>query len=217
MRLEYIRKALSSNDWSYSHTEVVIVTQVIIHFSVILATLPCIKPFLRAFRSGSLRASASFRRESDESRATEAHTARPTLFKSKSANRAAVAVAPGKAGHRQRIEQWPLQLWNHRNSTITTVEHDPEDAREAKRKRSVDSESMKGITKTKSFSVDVESLKEMLRTTPPGSVSGQVSDNITRATSWQIGFEDAGGLLASPPKAKVKENGNVSAMHDFGT
>lgn len=53
-RLRFIHSALASPNWNFSRTGAVIFMQVMLHLSLILATLPCAKPFLVVFESGGL-------------------------------------------------------------------------------------------------------------------------------------------------------------------
>ena len=52
IRLALLRKDLPSSDSTFTSTNVVIATQVTMHYTAMSATLPCIKVFLRAFNSG---------------------------------------------------------------------------------------------------------------------------------------------------------------------
>ncbi|TKA82468.1 hypothetical protein B0A55_02175 [Friedmanniomyces simplex] len=53
-RLRYLHIALFSADWSYARVPLQIVNQITLHLSIILATIPCAKPFLTVFESGGL-------------------------------------------------------------------------------------------------------------------------------------------------------------------
>jgi len=45
-RLRYLQIALFAADWSYARVPLQIVNQITLHLSIILATVPCAKPFL---------------------------------------------------------------------------------------------------------------------------------------------------------------------------
>ena len=147
----------------------VIITQIMLHLSIILTTLPCMKPYLSAFDSGALQApTIDLRRISKQPAKEQKSIAllpltepRPTLKRRMSQgiqSYNSIALLPGKAGHRRRVQEWPVFTSTDLTSTVTTVEHDPVDARAAERKRSTDRVSMERITRTQSFSVKVEDL-----------------------------------------------------------
>ena len=54
VRMRYVHNALYSHDWSHSRVDAVVLSQVVLHLSIILATVPCAKPFLYIFESGGL-------------------------------------------------------------------------------------------------------------------------------------------------------------------
>ncbi|KAI6849360.1 hypothetical protein KC327_g4439 [Hortaea werneckii] len=60
IRLHFNHVSLFSNDWPRARVPAVILGQVVIHLSVILTTVPCAKPFLRIFDSGSLHLDPNF-------------------------------------------------------------------------------------------------------------------------------------------------------------
>lgn len=74
------------------------------------------------------------------------------------------------------------------SSTVTTVEHDPVEAREASRKRSVDSSSSKGITRTKSFSIDIRENPEAARAKARRESEGRIE--MLRRTSGGVAFDE---------------------------
>ena len=91
--------------------------------------------------------------------------------------------------------QWPLQ--SRRASTVTWVEYDPVDAKRAARRRSGDSESLRGITRTQSFSVAVEDAKpyQPASNLPP---LPRPASPVRTATIQRLEFEDVGELLRRP-------------------
>ena len=185
------------------------------HVSIILATVPCIRPWLIAFESGGLQAPADVRRESR----------RLGPIAPKLAPLLPIAMSPatsddeytdielttGPAGHRKRVEAWPVQFWagdSVENKTVTTVEADRAEAKEMARKKSLDSQSSRGITRTTSFSVkfdDIEGHKKQQRPAPVARPS------ISRHASYTAGLQDLGGLLEEPPKAKLIQRTNSVA------
>ncbi|KAI7080731.1 hypothetical protein KC327_g93 [Hortaea werneckii] len=60
IRLHFNHVSLFSNDWPRARVPAVILGQVVLHLSVILTTVPCAKPFLRIFDSGSLSLDPNF-------------------------------------------------------------------------------------------------------------------------------------------------------------
>ena len=197
------------------------------HISVILATVPCLRPWLNAFESGGLHGPGE---------AAHRDSRRPNLMVPKLAPLLPIAMSPmtsdediastlGAAGHRQRVEAWPLELFVGdvaENRTTTIVEHDPVEAREIARKKSLDSESSRGITRTTSFSVTFEEVKQYMqqqqspRTPPqlPPKASSRPC-GLLRTTSHHasLEFRDAGGLLEEVPKARLKsKTGSVVSI-----
>ena len=173
------------------------------HISIILATVPCIRPWLIDFESGCLKAPT---RVSRESRCpTQAPKLAPLLpialppFTSDDP----IASTPGSVGHRKRVEAWPVQMWATQEAderaTIRTVKHDPEYVREAARRRSLDSASSKGISWTKTFSVNIEDTKQQSAKQPSELLRER---STIRKMSYQPGLEDFGKLLGALPKAK---------------
>ena len=104
-------------------------------------------------------------------------------------------------------------MWADQRSTLTTVEYDFDDARQAARRRSIDSMSSRGITRTKSFSVNVEDVADLMQAQPSEAMGRKGSGGIVRSSSFHIGLEDIGGLLASMPKAKQKQRmGSIGSV-----
>jgi hypothetical protein len=203
-RLKYIKQTLRSSDWSYSRIDVVIITQIEMHISVILATIPCIRPWLNAFESGGLQAPAEVRRESR----------RPTPVATKLAPLLPIAMTPAindnnielsMAGHRKRVEAWPVQFFpgdTVESKTVTTVEHDPVEAREMARKASRDSQGSRGITRTTSFSVKFQDIEG--HTKQQKEQGNSKPSRLSRTFSSPSDLYDAGGLLEEVPRAKLK-------------
>ena len=185
--------------------DVSILTQISMHVSIILATVPCIRPWLIAFESGGLKAPADIRRASRHPvKAPGLAPLLPIALPPMTLDDP-VASIPGNAGHRKRVEAWPVQMWAsqkaNQRATITTIEHDPADAKEAARKRSHDSANSRGITRTNSFSVDFEDIEQFGQqpSEPP------LGKSITRTISHQPDLEDVGELMGDLPKAKCRQ------------
>ena len=134
-RLRYIRVSWRSEDWSYARINVQIITQVVLHLSVILATVPCMKSLLVAFRNGHHPPPRTQSRVSYETAGTTSilPLARPPLDSARRAKSAfdlrhehhdlleiedkdfplptsVSADAPVRPGpqHRQRMKSWTL-------------------------------------------------------------------------------------------------------------
>ncbi|KAI5363087.1 hypothetical protein Slin15195_G104640 [Septoria linicola] len=70
VRFAFYDRALSpGRDETYDRTDVAVVTQVTMHLSIILATLPCAKPFFVIFEGGVFRLPHEQRRNTDGGRA----------------------------------------------------------------------------------------------------------------------------------------------------
>lgn len=52
LRIYYLPRGLTDSDATFNGVNSAIVTQVILHFSIMAATFPCMKPFLVAFEKG---------------------------------------------------------------------------------------------------------------------------------------------------------------------
>ena len=198
-RLKYIEQVLHSTDWSYARIDVVIISQISMHVSVILATVPCIRPWLNAFESGGLQAPAEVRRQSRQL-APIAPKLAPLLpiAMTPPTSDEDMELTPGAAGHRKRVEAWPVQFWagdSVENKTVTTVEVDRAEAKEMARKISLDSQSSRGITRTTSFSVKFEQKQQR-----PAQAS---KPPLSRSSSYNAGSWDVGGLLKEAPTAKL--------------
>lgn len=183
-RLHYIKVSWQAADWSYARINVQIITQVALHVSTILATVPCVKNFLLVFESGNLHpphhAQESGRRVSKRRSSTytpnPTHTSsnplRPRPSPARRARseldllRVPSATRPGPI-HTLRMNSWSapsgLSAQGTRmgrevaSGSISTAEHDPEDARVAavERRKSADSEdSRRRIKRTQSYVVD---------------------------------------------------------------
>ena len=180
------------------------------HISIILATVPCIRPWLIAFESHGLQAPADVRNASKQQTCSPKLAPLLPIALPPPMLNDDIALMPGNASHRQRVEAWPVQMWQDQKTTVTTVEHDPLGVKEFQRKRSLDSESSKGIKRTTSYSVKSEDMGHFLKTTSP-----ELSTNkhLTRAMSYQVDFADAGEPLAELPRAKQKQRvGSVGSV-----
>jgi len=151
MRLRYSHLALYSHDPSYQRIDFVIITQVVLHLSIICATVPCAKPFLAVFHSGNLRVSI------DSPVPLLPIARRPVAVDGKQPSRGSRPVDEPVHGLRKRTH-WRIVLRPEHTSTVTTIRHDPIDAKEAARRRSMDSSlsSKQAITRTDSFRVYFE-------------------------------------------------------------
>lgn len=58
LRLIYLKHALSSTDYAFKIVPAEVLTQIEMHYSLIAATIPCMRPFLKAFNTGYLSTSA---------------------------------------------------------------------------------------------------------------------------------------------------------------
>lgn len=197
-RLHYLHISWRSADWSYARINVQIITQVCLHTSTILATVPCVKNFLLVFESGNLHSRAQptvtssrriSRRRSSISAVqstTSPLSQRPRLDISRRAISGfdmrhaphCSAIRPGPL-HTLRMNSWSssgllstrapsiidtvssdgLGGGTKSRTTLSTAEHDPEDARYAawERRKSMDSEkSRKRIKRTHSVIVDFQ-------------------------------------------------------------
>lgn len=191
--------------------QIVIVTQIAMHISVILATIPCIRPWLHALESGGLQSPAVLRHP-------KLAPLLPIAMPPAASDEDVTAAAPGTLGHRRRVEAWPVEFFAgdvEANRTVTTVRYDAAEAREMARKKSINSsESSRGITRTTSFSVKFDEVESHLkqqqqqqRVPRPGRLS--------RATSFNasVALHDAGGILEEVRRARLKSRvGSVSSI-----
>ncbi|OAQ85067.1 MFS transporter [Purpureocillium lilacinum] len=51
-RLIFVRRSLGTSDITFAWTEMALTTQIVMHFSIMAATFPCLRQFLQAFDSG---------------------------------------------------------------------------------------------------------------------------------------------------------------------
>ena len=116
-----------------------------------------------------------------------------------------IELSPGMAGHRRRVEAWPLQFFHGdtvESKTVTTVEHDPVEAREMARKASRDSQGSRGITRTTSFSVKFQDIDGHMK--QQREQASPHAGRLSRTFSSPIDLYDAGGLLGEVPRARLK-------------
>ena len=185
------------------------------HISVILATVPCIRSWLNAFESGGLQAPAEVRRESRRPTPVATRLA-PLLPIAMTAvtNDTTIELSPGMAGHRRRVEAWPVQFFpgdSVERKTVTTIGHDPVEAREMARKASRDSQSSRGITRTTSFSVKFQEIDGHMK--QQREQASPYAGRLSRTFSSPSDLIDAGGLLEEMPKAKLKSRtGSVDSV-----
>lgn len=213
-RLHYIELTWKAADWTYARVNVQILTQVTMHVSTILATVPCVKNFLLVFDSGNLHppriTMAAILSEGPLGAGTRAgplgsgRRALPPTPKRKASLYALrplcpTLTGPSTAGHQRarsdmdlrhgttadpatatrpgpvhtlRMTSWsaPGGLTTPRTpgapasafdeeferglQTLSTAEHDPEDARYAELERRGSQDSRRRIKRSWSFSVD---------------------------------------------------------------
>lgn len=161
VRLRYTHIALFSNDWSRARVGVVIITQIVLHVSIMLATIPCAKPFLVVFDSGGLHMPAGV----GNSQTPLVRPQPPPPADSNSTS--SLAKLPGLAGRRKRREAWRVVLRPDSAktvTTVTTVQHDADQAKIAARMRSIDSSlsSRNGIVRTDSVAIAFDDAAQML-------------------------------------------------------
>ncbi|KAI7267546.1 hypothetical protein KC345_g7897 [Hortaea werneckii] len=167
IRLHFNHVSLFSNDWPRARVPAVILGQVVIHLSVILTTVPCAKPFLRIFDSGSLHLDPTFakklsllsikRKKSDGNNSQSTGEAKDSLDRH--------AGGGGGGGPWRKAAKWDrLLLRPDPSSTVTMIKHDPESSRSGKQGKEVgrrssfqsSESSRKVITRTDSFYVSYE-------------------------------------------------------------
>lgn len=188
------------------------ITQVVLHVSIILATVPSIKPWLLAFESGGLHAPAE---APDESATLSQHhrpprrtplpsrlsssislpkAADPALIRRSISHESNSGLTPSRAGPRARAEAWPLHTFPEQTSYSVTAEYAPELAhlpptyQAPLRKLSKDS-SPSGIIRTKSFSVQHEDVGDYFGRENGGTT---IDEEMGRSN---LVLRDVGGLL----------------------
>lgn len=214
---------LHATNWSYSRIRVAIITQVVLHVSIILATVPCAKPWLVAFETGGLQAPAEEVRKASAS----PRVSTPLLPVAKVRSRPGTPMPlgplpnvthssaikssaddelcePTAAGHHKRVEAWPVRTYKTKATYEVRAEHvGPSKSRRAllaARKISNGSNaSSHGITRTKSFSVDIDEINDYFSAKERQRISDAPSSMeqawATAETKASLRMEDAGGLL----------------------
>lgn len=218
-RLHYIHQSVESSDWSYSRIRVGIIGEVVLHVSVILATVPCIKPWLVVFERGAALYSRPTPHEEPQPVSSAGLKLKPLLpvARPNIPHRRSLDTAlfhPGRVGHRKRVEAWPLQTHQQQTLYTTTVES-PAAGRMADRKKSVESSNSSiGITQTKSFSVEYTDIDYFMHGTrlsdeaPPGR-----RPSMARTMTTQAKLADVGRLLEDGPKEPQKQRlGSVGSI-----
>ncbi|KAI7486153.1 hypothetical protein KC351_g3487 [Hortaea werneckii] len=167
IRLHFNHVSLFSNDWPRARVPAVILGQVVIHLSVILTTVPCAKPFLRIFDSGSLHLDPNFvkklslltikRKKSDGNNSQSTGESNDTFDRH--------AAGGGGGGTWRRAARWDrLLLRPDHSSTVTMIRYDPESSRSGEQGKEVgrrssfqsSESSRRVITRTDSFYVSYE-------------------------------------------------------------
>ncbi|KAI7376679.1 hypothetical protein KC336_g19716 [Hortaea werneckii] len=157
------------DDWPRARVPAVILGQVVIHLSVILTTVPCAKPFLRIFDSGSLHLDPNFAKKlsllSIKRKRSDGNNSQSTEGPNDTLDRHAGGGSGGGGGTWRRAARWDrILLRPDHSSNITTIKHDPESSRsggqsqEAGRRASFQTSesSRRVITRTDSFHVSYE-------------------------------------------------------------
>ncbi|RMY44908.1 hypothetical protein D0865_10255, partial [Hortaea werneckii] len=167
IRLHFNHVSLFSNDWPRARMPAVILGQVVLHLSVILTTVPCAKPFLRIFDSGSLHLDPSFAKKLSlltiKRKRSDGNNSQSTEGPNDTVDR----PGRGDGGTWRRAARWDRMLLRpDHSSTTTMIRHDPESSHSAgqRRKRtgrkasfqSSESSSRRVITRTDSFYVSYE-------------------------------------------------------------
>ncbi|KAK5735454.1 hypothetical protein LTR17_008152 [Elasticomyces elasticus] len=132
-RLRYLHLVLFANDgaWQWVRVPLQIINNVIIHLSIILATVPCTKPFLhKVFESGGHHMPTV---SSIEMTATESRSLVSSEQQTKTLRIPQLRVNTKKS-HK---EGWRVRLRPDHNQTVTSIRHDPQDASVAARRRSI--------------------------------------------------------------------------------
>ncbi|RMY74684.1 hypothetical protein D0862_14068 [Hortaea werneckii] len=168
IRLHFNHVSLFSNDWPRARVPAVILGQVVLHLSVILTTVPCAKPFLRIFDSGSLHLDPNFAKKlsllsikrsksGDGNNSQSTGEARETFDHH--------AAGGGGGGPWRRAARWDRMLLRpDHSSTVTMIKHDPESSRSGEQGKEVgrrssfqsSESSRRVITRTDSFYVSYE-------------------------------------------------------------
>ncbi|KAI7239906.1 hypothetical protein KC330_g1647 [Hortaea werneckii] len=169
IRLHFNHVSLFSKDWPRARVPAVILGQVVLHLSVILTTVPCAKPFLRIFDSGSLHLDPSFakklslltikRKTSDGNNNSQSTERGP--------NDTVDRPGRGEGGTWRRAARWDRMLLRpDHSSTTTMIKHDPDSSHSAEQRRkrtgrkasfqSSESSSRRVFTRTDSFYVSYE-------------------------------------------------------------
>lgn len=177
VRLQYIYEGVYSVDWSFARTNVSIIAQIQLHLSIMLATVPCVKPWLTVFEGGGLlmhmtQGSVLAIPLTGSSRSPQTPETPPV--------RPPIIHKPFSDRHRLSVDRWQAHLSRKRldqSPTITKIEHSPEHALVAARRRSMDSSehSKNGIMRTSSFSVAFETIGDDGTTKSSGSPGSQSS------------------------------------------
>ncbi|KAI7354495.1 hypothetical protein KC320_g3408 [Hortaea werneckii] len=168
IRLHFNHVSLFSNDWPRARVPAVILGQVVLHLSVILTTVPCAKPFLRIFDSGSLHLDPNFakklsllsikRSKSDDGNNSQSTGEARETFDHH-------AAGGGGGGPWRRAARWDRMLLRpDHSSTVTMIKHDPESSRSGEQGKEVgrrssfqsSESSRRVITRTDSFYVSYE-------------------------------------------------------------
>lgn len=137
-----MRNITTSKDWTYDRSLVAVITQIILHSSVILATVPCLKPWFAALEGGGFQMTVLTRPHVPNLAYQDTHLGR-------------VGSDEKKKGYRKEsIDEWQRIIMGNDN-TMTTIQYSPQDAWLAARRRSVDATDpcLRAITRMDSFSV----------------------------------------------------------------
>ncbi|KAK5701539.1 hypothetical protein LTR97_004354 [Elasticomyces elasticus] len=134
IRLRYLHVVLFADDsaWQWVRVPLQIINNVIIHLSIILATVPCAKPFLHVLESGGHHMPTV---SSTEMTATGILQPR-SLVGSEQSKTLRLPQWRGntKKSHK---EGWRVRLRPDHSHTETSIRYDPQDASVAARRRSI--------------------------------------------------------------------------------
>lgn len=161
--------ALFSPDWPRARVPGVILTQVVLHLSVMLATIPCVKPFLRLFENGGLQMPFSF---------VKKVSARSGIRAQQDGRHDSAYGLTSPKGAWTRVERWERLMRRPNAHTVTTIRHDPRSLKEeARRRRSFESStaSKRGIVRTDSFAVTCEAARPIVDQVLPARKASTVS------------------------------------------
>nr|POF16287.1 hypothetical protein CFP56_23805 [Quercus suber] len=153
IRLRLLHHITTRPDWTHDRTLLVTLTQIVLHFSVILATIPCVKPWFAVLQGGGFEMKFL----------TRPHI--PSLANDERVNLLPITNRDRFHTHRkQSVDEWQRIVMGE-TRTSTTIRFSPQDAWLAARRRSADSSPgvVNSIMKVDSFSVTAENQDSAIR------------------------------------------------------